>query len=392
MSNEIMINEIFFSLLRELNMDRLANVFEATLKAIENGKEEIFNIYEATRSEIQRLKKELEFLSIEITQTIDNVDYQNKQEKRLRQKLMEVNKNYYYYNEKQMLDIYTETKDAQVELQLLHAKELQLRTRRDEIERSLKNLDGTVQRAENLMNQVSLAIRLLKEGINEMSLLYNNDQRKETAFRIIKAQEEERRRVAREVHDGPAQSLANIVLRLEIAEKLLMIDHHKVKKELQELNNLVRENLKDIRRIIFDLRPIPLDSKGIVENIKNYIRNYEKTYGIDCELMVDGTEKTLNSSIEVALFRLVQEGMTNVAKHADSPKCEILLQFLDDWIIGQIIDYGKGFDTSQVPNKSGEKFGLIGIKERIEMYSGKLSIKSAPEKGTIFEFGLPYSK
>lgn len=370
-------------------MDSLSDVFEATLKAVEDGKEEIFNIYEITRSEIQRLKRELEFLSIEIGETIKRVDEQQKQEKRLRQKLMEVNRNFNNYTEKQMLDVYTEAKDSQVELQLLQAKELQLRTRRDEIERSLKNLDGTVQRAENLMNQVSLAIRLLKEGITEISQLYSNDQRKEIAFRIIKAQEEERRRVAREVHDGPAQSLANIVLRLEIAEKLMAIDHEKVKRELQDLNILVRDNLKDIRRIIFDLRPIPLDNMGIVETIKNYIKNYEKNYGIECQLMVDGMERSLNPSVEVALFRLVQEGMTNVAKHADSPKCEVFLQFLDDWIIGQIIDYGKGFNTKEVLEDPSEKFGLIGINERIQMYSGKLSIRSAPGKGTIFEFGLP---
>lgn len=373
-------------------MDRLENIFEATLRAIEDGKEEIFNIYEITTTEIQRLEKELQFLSVEIKQTIKNVDNQQKNEKRLRQKLMEVNKNFHKYTERQMLEIYTEAKDAQVELQLLHAKELQLRTRRDEIERSLKNLDNTVQRAENLMNQVSLAIRLLTEGINEVSQLYSNDQKKDIAFRIIKAQEEERLRVAREVHDGPAQSLANIVLRLEIAEKLLAIDHEKVKVELQELNNIVRENLKDIRRIIFDLRPIPLESNGIVENINNYIKNYEKTYGIECELIIDGFEKLINPSIEIALFRLVQEGMTNIAKHADTSKCEIFLQFLDDWIIGQIIDYGKGFNTDEVLDNPGEHFGLIGMKERIEMYSGKFSIRSTQGKGTIFEFGLPYTK
>jgi two-component system sensor histidine kinase DegS len=372
-------------------MDRLSDVFEKTLRAVEDGKEEIFNIYEITRSEIQRLKKELEFLSSEISTTIKKVDTQQKNEKKLRYKLMEVNRNFKNYNEQQMLEIYTEAKDAQVELQLLQAKELQLRTRRDEIERSLRNLESTVQKAENLMNQVGLAIRLLKEGLTEISQLYNNDQRKEIAFRIIKAQEEERRRIAREVHDGPAQSLANIVLRLEIAEKLLMIDHDRVKQEIQELNNLVRENLRDIRRIIFDLRPIHVDNSGIVETIRNYTKNYEKTYGIACDLTVEGLEKPLNPSLEVALFRLVQEGMTNVAKHAETPKCEVFLQFRDDWIIGQIIDYGKGFNTKEVMANPGEHFGLIGMNERIEMYSGKFSIKSIQGKGTVFEFALPYA-
>lgn len=373
-------------------MDRLADVFETTLKAVEEGKEEIFNIYETTRTETQRLKKELVFLTQEISQTIKMVDEQQKKEKLYRKRLMEVNRHFDRYNEKEMMGIYTEAKDAQVELQLLESKERELRTRRDEIERSLKNLEGTVQRAEKLMNQVGLAIRLLKEGITEISQLYSNDQRKEIAFRIIKAQEEERRRVAREVHDGPAQSLANIILRLEIAEKLLMVDHEKVKKELQDLNNLVRDNLKDIRRIIFDLRPIYLNNLGIVETIKKYIKSFEKTYGIECHLKIDGTEKSINPTIEVALFRLVQEGMTNVAKHADSLRCEVFLQFSDEWINGQIIDYGKGFNTEEVLRNPGEHFGLIGMTERIKMYSGNFVIRSVLGEGTVFEFGLPYAK
>lgn len=372
-------------------MDRLNQVFESTLQAVENGKEEIFNIYETTRNEVQRLKNELAFLTKEITETIKKVDNQQKLERRLRRKLMEVNKNFNRYTEKEMLDVYTETKDAQVELQLLQAKELQLRTRRDEIERSLRNLDDTVQRADKLMTQVSLAIHLLKEGITEISQVYSHDLRKETAFRIIKAQEEERRRIAREVHDGPAQSLANIVLRLEIVEKLLELDHKKVKKELVDLNRLVRENLKDIRRIIFDLRPIPPNNKGLIETIEGYIRNFEKNYGITCVLKVEGTAKPLKPAVEIALFRLVQEGMTNVAKHAYSEKCDIKLIFKKGSITGKIIDYGKGFNAEDFLENPGEHFGLIGMKERLEMYSGRFNIKSVTGKGTTLEFEIPYS-
>jgi len=382
-----------FSIMLGVNrMDRLSAVFDATLRAVENGKEEIFNIYETTKAEAQRLEKELNLLNAELKETIKKVDDQQRKEKSLRQKLMEVNKNYQIYNEKQMMDVYTETKDSQLELKLLQARELQLRVRRDEIERSLRNLEDTVVRAENLINQISLAISLLKDGITEISQLYSNDQKKEIALRIMKAQEEERRRVAREVHDGPAQGLANIVLRLEIAEKLLKLDCDKVLEELQDLKILVRENLQDIRRIIFDLRPIYLDHKGIVDTIKNYITNYEKTYGINCEMVVEGQEKQLDPSIKLALFRIVQEGMINVAKHAESPKVTLNLAFLEEKIMSRIIDYGKGFNPQTVLENPGEHFGLVGIQERVEMLSGKFSINSVEGKGTVFEFELPYSK
>lgn len=372
-------------------MDRLNEVFETTLKAIEDGKEEIFNISETTRAEAQRLTKELTYLRAEIKETIEQVNILEKYEKNMRQQLMEVNKNYKKYSESEMMEVYSQTKDAQVELQLLYAKELQLRSRRDEIERTLRNLEATVERAENLMNQVSLAMSLLKEGITEISQFYNNQDQKEIGFTIIKAQEEERRRVAREIHDGPAQSLANIVLRLEIAEKLMQIDGDKVKKELHDLKYLVRNNLKDIRRIIFDLRPMVFDDNGITATLKNYIQSYQKTYGIECELLIEGSERRLNSSIEIALFRIIQEGMTNVAKHADSNDCSIRISFDDNFLSVQITDQGKGFDTEEVLQNTGEHFGLIGIKERIKMYSGKFSIKSSYGNGTVFEFSIPYS-
>ncbi|NLL51694.1 MAG: histidine kinase, partial [Peptococcaceae bacterium] len=184
-------------------MKRLSEVFDATLHAVEKGKEEIFHIYETTKSETQRLEKELTFLNLELSETIKKVDLQHKKEKHMRQKLLEVNKNFQIYNEQQMLDAYSEAKDSQLELKLLQSKELQLRVRRDEIERSLKNLEGTVKQAENLISQISLAISLLRDGITEISQRYSDDQKKEIALRIMKAQEEERRRVAREVHDGP---------------------------------------------------------------------------------------------------------------------------------------------------------------------------------------------
>ncbi|NLM21959.1 MAG: histidine kinase [Peptococcaceae bacterium] len=373
-------------------MKRLSEVFDATLRAVEKGKEEIFNIYETTKAESQRLEKELAFLNIELSDTIKKVDLQYKKEKHMRQKLLEVNKNFQIYNEQQMMDAYAEAKDSQLELKLLQSKELQLRARRDEIERSLKNLEETVKQAENLINQISLAISLLRDGITEISQCFSDDQNKEIALRIMKAQEEERRRVAREVHDGPAQSLANIVLRLEIVEKLLKFDYDKVIEELQDLKCLVRNNLKDIRRIIFDLRPINLDHQGIVDAIRNYIVNYQRTYGISCQILIEGQDKRLTPSVKLALFRLVQEGLTNVAKHAESPKVDLNLVFLEEKVVGKIIDYGKGFDPKEVLENPGEHFGLVGIRERVEMFSGKFSLNSVKGKGTVFEFELPYSK
>jgi len=372
--------------------DQLGEILQNTLKAIELGKEEIFLIAETSRNETHRLISELSQLKSNISQTILEVDYQEKAERRMRQKLMEVNRAHNKHSQEKMMETYAEAKDAQLKLQLLQQKEIELRKRRDDLERSLCQMQVTIERAQNLMTQVSMAISLLQGGVAEALQTHNNEQRLEMGLRVIRAQEEERRRVAREIHDGPAQTLANIVLRLEIAERLLELNPSRVKAELKDLKNLVRSNLQDIRRIIFDLRPMALDDLGIVPAISKYLDNFKENYGINCELRIEGRERRLLPAMEVALFRLVQEGMTNVAKHAHSAKVEIFLIYQEDWTIVRIRDYGKGFEVKTAMNAPGEHFGLVGMRERVEMFSGRFSIQSILGKGTSIELLIPSSQ
>ena len=369
--------------------DLLEEILKTTLTAIESGKEEIFFIAETSRTEMHRLTNELSQLKSDIAEVIYQVDFQEKIDRRLRQKLMEVSRAYQKYSEKEMIAAYAEAKDAQVNLQLSQGKETQLRKRRDDLERSLRQMQATIERAENLMTKVSMAVHLLQGGIEEAQQTQNHEQRQEMGLRVIRAQEEERRRVAREIHDGPAQTLANIVLRLEIAEKLLELDPCRVKAELKDLKSLVRSNLQDIRRIIFDLRPMALNALGIVPAIAKYLDNFRENYGINCELRIEGCEKRLLPAIEVALFRLIQEGMTNVAKHAHSAKVDVSLVYQEDWTIARIRDYGKGFEVNSALIAPGEHFGLIGMRERVEMFSGRFSVQSTLGKGTTIELSIP---
>ncbi|WP_407308838.1 sensor histidine kinase [Desulfosporosinus sp. SB140] len=369
--------------------DQLGEILKKTLAAIESGKEEIFFIAETSRNETLRLTNELSQLKSDISEIISQVNSQEKVDRQKRIRLMEVNRAFQRYTQKEMIEAYAEAKDAQVNLQLLQAKEVQLRKRRDELERSLHQMEATIERAQNLMTQVGMAISLIKGEIEGALNSQNHEQRQELGLRVIKAQEDERRRVAREIHDGPAQTLANIVLRLEIAERLLEFDPQRVKAELLDLKNLVRANLQDIRRIIFDLRPMALDDLGLIPAITKYLKNFRENYGIECELRIEGRVKRLLPAVEVALFRLVQEVMTNVAKHAHSPKVSMYLNFQDDWTLARIQDFGKGFEVESAMMTPGEHFGLIGMQERVEMFAGRFSIQSTYGKGTTIEFSIP---
>ncbi|CAA7601850.1 Two component system, signal transduction histidine kinase [Acididesulfobacillus acetoxydans] len=368
--------------------DRLNEILKNTMNAIETGKEEIFYISEMTRTEILRLSQELSQLRLDLGQTIIDVDKQYREERRARQKLMEVNRDYKGHSEEEMIKAYENAKNCQVKLQLLQAKEVQLRTRRDEIERSLKQMGQTIERAENLMAQVNMAISLLQGGISELSIPLTAEQKQEIGVRIIKAQEEERRRVAREIHDGPAQTLANIVLRLEITDKLLDIDADRARAEIKDLKRLVRSNLQDIRRIIFDLRPLDLEDLGLVAAMEKYLENFEAKCDVHVELRIEGEAVRLPSALELALFRLIEECLNNVAKHSRSVRARLEIRFGPEWINIRIIDYGQGFDVTEIFDKPGEHFGLIGIKERVDLFSGRFSLRSSPGKGTTVEFGF----
>lgn len=369
--------------------DRLGLIMSNTLKAIETSKEEIFYIAETTRAETQRLIQELAQLKEEIVYTIAEVDKYQKLERRLRQRLMEVSREFGNHSEQEMIKSYTETKDVQVQLQLMQSKEMQLRARRDEIERSLIQMEKTIERAENLLNQVTMAINLLHGGISELSQNNNPEHRQEIAQKIIRTQDEERRRVAREIHDGPAQNLANIVLRLEIAEKLLALDPTRVRAEITDLKGLVRSNLQDIRRIIFDLRPIALDNHGFISALEKYLMTFQETYHLTCDFKVIGKERRLLPAVEVALFRSLQEGLTNIAKHACADWARVLIEYEECQIQVRITDRGIGFNVEEAFANPGDHFGLVGMKERIEMFNGQMILTSIPKKGTTVKLIVP---
>lgn len=206
-------------------------------------------------------------------------------------------------------------------------------------------------------------------------------------LRIIQAQEEERKRVAREIHDGPAQSMANVVLRTELVEKVFIHEGiEKAREELNEIKGMIRESLTDVRRIIFNLRPMALDDLGLVPTLKRYIEELSKKNHTDFEFKTFGKENRLPPAMEVALFRLVQESLNNVIKHAKATDVQLKLEFQRDRIFLIVSDNGIGFDMKQ---KTREGFGILGMKERIKLLEGQIVIQSAPGKGTKLFLSIP---
>lgn len=371
---------------------QLDSVLKKTIQAMEGSKDQIFGIAEGARDESQDISHELEQIKQEVTLVIQHTDELEQKFKWSRQRLVEVSRNFQEYGEEDIKKSYEVASQIQVQLSLSREKEINLRNRRDELERRLKNLTDTLDKADNLMTQISVVLGFLTGDLGDFSTAIETaQQRQMLALQIIQAQEEERKRVARDIHDGPAQSMANIVIRSEIAERILAqgrIDD--VRTELKELKTTVRNTLAEVRKIIFDLRPMALDDLGLVPTLRKYVEDFGQRYQVASDLVTLGTEERLPTTVKVVIFRLIQEALNNAGKHSKAKQVKVKLEFRKDQVTGLVQDDGVGFEHFEKTEQP--QFGIMGMKERMKLLEGKLEIQSAPGQGTRVAFTIPIDR
>lgn len=211
------------------------------------------------------------------------------------------------------------------------------------------------------------------------------------AGKLLNFQEEERKRISRELHDDTAQSLTNLILRLEMSEALVPPELTEVRQALKELKELTATALEAVYQMTFNLRPTMLDELGLIPTIRWYIHNNMEKANVSVSFEVIGREVNLSSQTEIAILRIMQEALTNVKKHAQVGKASLCLEFADNEAVVTIKDEGKGFDPNKVFGKhpKREALGLIGMKERAEFLGGTLNVKSQPGKGTTVTARVP---
>lgn len=371
-----------------LDLSMLDGVIKKTIETVENGKYQIFEIVEQARQESEHLRQEIEQVKEEVNQVIENTDRLEREFRRSRQHLSVVSQNFKQYTEDDIRKAYEQANQKQLELLLLQEKEGQLRERRNDLQFRLRNIEQTVDKAEKVMGQMGVIMGYLTGDLKQVGeMIEDVKHQQQMGLRIIQAQEEERKRVAREIHDGPAQSMANVVLRTELVEKVFIHEGiEKAREELNEIKGMIRESLTDVRRIIFNLRPMALDDLGLVPTLKRYIEELSKKNHTEFEFKTFGKENRLPPAMEVALFRLVQESLNNVIKHAKATDVQLKLEFQRDRIFLIVSDNGIGFDMKQ---KTREGFGILGMKERIKLLEGQIVIQSALGKGTKLFLSIP---
>jgi two-component system sensor histidine kinase DegS len=379
-------------LAENLDFSIIDTIIKKTTAAIESGKEDLFSFSETAKEVQGRMLNELGCIDQEIKQAIIGVDQLEVEYKKARIRLMEVSRDFTKYTETDVKLVYDEALNLQVQLAVERQREQSLRLQRDELDRSLAKVDEMVKKAEDIVAKVDIALNYLTGNLNGIGQQMESIQQKQfLGGQIIQAQEEERKRVAREIHDGPAQAMANVVLRAEFCEKLLQRNRGDVVGELRELKHTVKGSLQEIRRIIFNLRPMTLDDLGLAPTIRRYLTVLKERDGFTVALEVRGEEKRLVTTYEVALFRLVQESLNNAHKYAQANQVSVAIETTDRVIRVKICDDGKGFDLKKVMEQAAGKasFGLLSMKERIELLNGKITIDTAIGSGTKITVELP---
>ena len=358
------------------------------MESINTSKSKLFEIGELSHDECQQINNQLQLLKEEL-ESVQGLRQERLHMDRIaRAELVKISKNFQDYGEPEIRNAYEKASDAQIKLSVSMEKESRLKDQIADLEQRISSLQNTSDKAESFMSQISTVLSYLGGELRLYGEVIEDARRKqEYGLKIIEAQEEERKRLSREIHDGPAQVLANVLLRSQLIERIYeKKGKDEAFKEIKDMRSLIEDALKEVRRLIYDLRPMALDDLGLVPTLLKYLNKVddrsEATIYFD---YFEGIQR-LHVRLEAAIFRLVQEAVQNALKHADATEISVDLNLDGDKIVVTIEDNGIGFDVNV---RKDQSFGLIGMKERVGLLNGTIQVQSTPNKGTYILIRIP---
>jgi two-component system sensor histidine kinase UhpB len=202
----------------------------------------------------------------------------------------------------------------------------------------------------------------------------------------LRASEEERARIARELHDDTAQRLATALVRLRLLEPL--VENAQAQDQIAELRTSLQETAEGVRRIARGLRPPELEDAGLVAALRSYARALQEGRGLAVALDLEPVDGHLTPDGRLVVYRIVQEALNNVARHADAEKARVRIRQREGHIVGEVRDWGKGFSPQRIRDQGGG-LGLLGMQERAGMIGGRVTIDSWPGGGTSVMIRIP---
>ncbi|WHY85431.1 sensor histidine kinase [Neobacillus novalis] len=376
--------------IEQINTKSIDEIREEMIDTVTCSKTDIFRIGEQCRTDYENMTNELKSIKQMMVKLNEEGQQLESQVLEARVMLSEVSMNFKKYSEGEVRDAYEKAHQLQMDLSINWQYKKQLLEKRDDLERRLIGLDETIDRADQLISQISVVMNYLTSDLKQVGKALENAKAKQDfGLKIIEAQEEERKRLSREIHDGPAQMLANVIMRSDLIERVYRDKGaEEAFSEVTSFKKMVRAALYEVRRIIYDLRPMALDDLGLVPTLRKYLQTIEEYHNHSkIEFVNIGIERRLPTKYEVALFRMIQESVQNALKHANACEIKVRLEITNTAITVLIKDNGAGFDTTQ---KKPESFGIIGMRERVDLLDGELTFDSKLGKGTAVLIHVPF--
>jgi signal transduction histidine kinase len=270
-----------------------------------------------------------------------------------------------------------QAEDAQRRMEALAVSNQQLKreiARRQTVEEALKS-------SEQHLSQSLEQSRRMQKQLRDLS------------HRILKVQEEERKRISRELHDEISQALVGISVRLESLSSEATVNPKGIRKHIARTQRLAIRAVDVVHRFARDLRPSTLDDLGLIPALRSFMKQFLEETGIRVSLAAFTELETLSSAKRTVLYRITQEALTNVARHARASRVDVNIERVAKHVRMQIKDDGKSFEVERMQlNKRGQHLGLIGMRERAEMVGGTFMVESAPGKGTTITAQIPFGK
>jgi sensor histidine kinase len=356
---------------------------DSIITSMKDGKEEIFAITEQINKENRQVKSDIAEVRREIRLYNVQIEKLKKMELESRKTLLIVSSDFDKYNSDDIKDAYDKSYNLQQDLM---KKQLEI----DSIMKKLELFENRIQKNNELVSKADELLSRIEIMSDYMKLDSSIDSESEDLFtKWILFQENEKNRIARDIHDGPAQTIASLVIRSDIIKKLIEKDSPSttIYKEIEQLKFQLRSVIKEIRKIMYDLRPTSLDELGFSSSIQGLISKTEEDCNIKFSVSIDEDSEIKNSNLKIICFRIIQESLNNIIKHSKAEKAYIYVKISSDYIDMIVQDNGVGFDTTKI--NSVNSFGLSSLKERVALVNGNVSIDSKFSKGTAINVKIP---
>jgi two-component system sensor histidine kinase DegS len=343
-------------------------------------------VIEQTNTEYETIQRELKEIEILVKQSTSEVEKLAQRNAQLTNRVRAMEANIDTIPRHDMKELYNAYNDAQMRLFMMRGQVEQLQSRQENLRRFAESLRRVLEISSTLLAAKDAGPASSSRGERGSAPSEGSG-----IVKIINAQESERQSLANQLHDGPAQSLTNLILQAEICERLFDNDANRARTELSELKQAVTDTFQKVREFIFDLRPMMLDDLGLTPTLRKSVEDYEQKHGLSCNLRISGRDQRLPPHIEVTVFRVIQQLLKNIKDHANATHVQLGMDISDQEVKVIIEDDGGGFDVQEAMAGARQRktIGLMSIQEQLELLGGHVDINSALNKGTTITFRIP---